>query len=117
MAENKKLGATMSDGELEQVAGGSSTQNAKLFSLIAQLDPSEKAFIEKSVDFGSADWEEHFATAVQGAMNRILKSKGINGTVTARAGGDGYTNTYIINGKSMSHENFVYMMSPSGNDF
>ena len=115
MAEEKIQAAeVLSEEELDGVAGGNSDQNHELLNLMLQLDPSATKNFLKNWDQRADDAESRLEYGLSRIMQNYMKATGLdkNNTHFALSAGK-VDNLYTINGKQVSHKEFMNYLDTS----
>ena len=106
----EKLGALVTDEQLDKIAGGTNRENLDLLGVLAKVDP------EAVKDtFETALWynrEEVMQDLFNAAVPRILKEN-FGNSITIENSIDG-KNKYTYNGKPVSHEQLVEIIAAQG---
>ena len=104
----EKLGAGVTDAELENVAGGTNEENMKLLDALEKLDPDGvKAIYDKAMNpYNTMRRVEGIVT--DGVYNLIKKHFGNKIAVFNSAGS---TNVYFKNNDNISHAQMIDMIN------
>jgi len=107
----EKLGAAVSDEDLDKVAGGTQRENEDILVAMSQLDPqgvqAVVVYAKNFVKTKSGSFQEGMADGTE-----MLLKKHFGDNLTAVTfEGDKYSNDYWFNGQGISHKQLINMIN------
>ena len=111
---------SMSDDELDNVAGGTHQENMEVLNVMAQVDPKgTQALLASLQTLGPDDnWQGIMRDRLTILINDNFKRKGLDVNFS---GSVGVGNMYYVGGKKMSHAKFLEFLgnykAGGGDDF
>ena len=97
----EKMGAAVSEEDLDKVAGGTSEENKELITALYKIDPQGVNALMSSLKPGG----EHEQIASK--IGQLLIKQGISSAISADANSP---NVYHVGGKDMSHADVLHML-------